>query len=334
MKRFLWIIGLFITIAILLILVHFVNRQRMGYVFDLAYDPVGERLYAVAGDSGLYTFSIKDGRIKRISRFHDEGYYRNIEIQGNRAYIADGDRGLLVLDITADRPRYVSSIGELHGQGLHLAGGLLYLAAGSEGLIIYSLSNPDTPHEIGRYSDLEDAWDVAVDGQLAYVLDEPRGLEIINISFPTQPGRMSFVSWDPVDAQAEIVASEAGFVYIAAGGFGLKIIDARTPTTPVIAAEYKPGPDSFAEGLDVENWTLYLAIGDEQDGSQNGLHVLDVHNPYNPQVLAVTTYPEWTEGVIIHGNTVYTANPWSGVRAYEVDDPSQPRLSDRFRFFP
>jgi hypothetical protein len=123
-------------------------------------------------------------------------------------------------------------------------------------------------------------------------------------------------------------------VYIAAGKYGLQIIDARIPNSPVIAAEYKPGPGSYAEGLAVKNWTVYLAIGDEDDGSQNGLHILDVRNPYAPQLYAISTYAEWTEGVILQGETAFVANPWTGVRAYDVSDPSQPRLSDRFRYFP
>jgi hypothetical protein len=334
MKRVLWIVGLLLGIAILTTLLHFINRQRMGYISDLAYDPAQERLYAVAGERGLYTLSVNNDRLKRLSRFHDDGDYRSIEIQGKRAYIADRERGLVVLDISEERPRYISATEELRGQGLHLAGGLLYLAAGDKGLIIYSLSEPESPREIGRYTALEDAWDVAVDGYLAFVVDEPRGLEILDLSLPTQPTRIGFISWDPVDAQAEIVAIEAGFVYVAAGEFGVKIVDARNPATPVLAAEYKPGPDSFAEGLTISNWTLYLGIGDESDETQNGLHVLDVRNPYNPQVLAITMYAESTEGVIIHGSRVYTANPWSGVRAYAIGDPSQPGLSDRFRFFP
>jgi hypothetical protein len=306
----------------------------MGYIFDLAFDPTRNRLYSVAGDSGLYTIEVDDGQMKRLSRFFDEGSYRNIEIQGDRAYIAESERGLIILDISEDRPRFVFSGEELHGQGLHLAGGLLYLAAGEDGLIIYSLADPDAPQEIGRYKDLEDAWDVAVDGYLAYVADEPRGLEILDVSSPTQPKQLGFITWDPVYAHAEVVRTEAGFVYVAAGEYGLSVIDARTPSSPVIAAEYKPGPYSFAEGLAVKNWRVYLAIGDEDDGSQNGLHILDVRNPYAPQLLSSSTYAEWTEGVILYSETAFVANPWTGVRAYVVSEPTQPRLSDRFRYFP
>lgn len=334
MKRLVWVVGLVAFLAFLLVVLHFINRERMGYMFDLAYDPTSDHLYSVAGDRGLYTFTYDGSQLKRVSRFYDDGYYRNLEVQGDRAYIADGERGLVILDISEDRPRFINALEDLHGQGLHLAGGLLYLAAGEHGLIIYSLADPDTPQEIGRYQDLEDAWDVYVEGSIAYVVDEPRGLEILNIASPTQPWRMGFVSWDPVYTQAEVVRVEGGFAYIAAGQYGLKIIDTRTPSTPLIAAEYKPGPESFAEGLAVKNWTLYLAIGDEENGAQNGLHILDVRNPYDPQVLAITTYAEWTEGVFLHGETAFVANPWAGVRAYQVSDPTQPRLSDRFRFFP
>jgi hypothetical protein len=334
MKRVLWIIGLAVGVALLLFLLHFINRGRMGELTDLAYDPTRDRLYAVAGDNGLYTFSVADGRLQLLSRFYDEGVYHRIEIQGERAYIAEQERGLVVLDISEERPRHIYSVGELTGRGLHLAGGLLYLAAGEDGLLIYTLADPNVPREIGRYSNLEDARDVAVDGHLGYVSDIARGLEIFELAFPTQPARIGFAMWDPVDAQAEVIAAEGGFVYIASGALGLKIVDARNPTTPVVAAEYQPGPQSAAMGLDVRNWTLYLAVVDELDSAQNGLHILDVRNPYSPQLLAITTFAEETEGVLLEGEIAFTANPNTGVRAYDVSEPTQPRLSDRFRYFP
>ncbi len=334
MKRIVWILGLAVGLAILLILLNFINRQRMGEMTDLAYDPTRDRLYVVAGDRGLYTFEVDGGQLRRLSRFIDEGAYHNIEIQGQRAYIADEARGLVVLDISEERPRFIFAGEGLNGSGIHLAGGLLYLAAGDQGLIIYSLADPDLPQEIGRYRDLEYAWDVTVDGYLAFVTDEPRGLEILDVSSPAQPQRIGFVSWDPVYAQAEIVRSEAGFVYIAAGEYGLRIIDARIPNSAVVAAEYKPGPASQAVGLDVEDWRLYLTVRDAQDGSKNGLHILNVSNPYNPQLLSTETYAERSRGVVLYGETAFIANPSAGVRAYNLTDPTQPVLSDRFRFFP
>jgi hypothetical protein len=334
MKRILWMLGLAAGVAILLILMNFINRQRMGDLLDLAYDPTNDRLYVAAGERGLYTFRAENGQLDRISRFSDSGNYRNIEIQGGRAYIADSERGLLILDITEDRPRFVFAGENLHGRGIHLAGGLLYLAAGEDGLIIYSLAEPDAPLAIGRYRDLENAWDVTVDGYLAYVADEPRGLEILDVSSPAQPLRLGFSSWDPVYAQAELVRSEAGFVYVAAGQYGLRIIDARIPASPTIAAEYNPGDGSLVKGLAVRNWLVYLSVNDERDGSLNGLHVLDVHNPYSPQFLGSSTYAERSEGVIVQGDTVFVANPSAGVRAYNVSDPTDPNLADRFRYFP
>lgn len=334
MKRFVWIFSLGAGLVLLLILIHFINRGRMGNMFDLAYDPARNRVYAVAGESGLYTFEFDGDRLKRLSRYYDEGFYQNLEIQGGRAYIADSERGLLILEISEDRPRFIFAENELQGTGLHLSGGLLYLAAGNNGLIIYSLADPDAPREIGRYRNLDDARDVAVDGYLAYVVDEARGLEILDVSSPTEPTRLGFISWDPVYAQAEVVRAEAGFVYVAAGQYGLKIIDARNASNPVIAAEYKPGPESFAEGLAIRDWILYLAIGDEGDSRNNGLQILDVRNPYTPQLLASASYPDSSAGVIVHGETVFMANPWTGVRVYTISDPSEPALIDRFRYFP
>jgi len=65
MKRLVWIVGLVAFVAFLLVILHFINRERMGYMFDLAYDPTNDHLYTVAGDRGLYTFTFDGTQLKR-----------------------------------------------------------------------------------------------------------------------------------------------------------------------------------------------------------------------------------------------------------------------------
>ena len=78
--------------------------KRMEYCFDAAFDTARDRLYVVAGYAGMHVFDVSDGKLNFVTTIYDEGYYRNIKVSGDRAYISDANRGLLVFDISKEIP--------------------------------------------------------------------------------------------------------------------------------------------------------------------------------------------------------------------------------------
>ncbi|NIV32173.1 MAG: hypothetical protein GWN58_22640, partial [Anaerolineae bacterium] len=74
------------------------HRKRIGYCFDLVADRAGSRLLVAAGDRGLHLFDLDQGRLRYAVTYYDDGYYRNVEVWKNRAYVADTYRGLVVLE--------------------------------------------------------------------------------------------------------------------------------------------------------------------------------------------------------------------------------------------
>ena len=69
-------------------------------------------------------------KIDTRDQFHyDDGYYRNVKVWNDRAYVVDARRGLVVLDITSELPTttWIQSRGAAYG--LHLEQGLPFVAA-------------------------------------------------------------------------------------------------------------------------------------------------------------------------------------------------------------
>jgi hypothetical protein len=313
--------------------------RRVGYCFDVATDRAGSRLYVAAGPAGLHVFGLAQGDLQYVSTYYDGGYYRNLKVWQDRAYLADSERGLVVLDISGETP--VTTWVQPGGQagGVEVKAGKAYVAAWAEGLQVFDLADPDAPVLLGATRTAGDAWDVWVRDGLAYVADFHSGLTVVDVSVPTQPRPVGQVTWAERYQTAEIVRGEGDAVYVAAASQGLIVVDISDPAHPVVASRYRPVRIGYAEGLAVQEGIVYLAWRSRiKQGKgeralvrptvENGLHVLDTRDPYAPSLLGKVSFTGMVEGVHVADDVVYMANAFLGVRSIDVRDPEHPLLLD------
>ena len=76
--------------------------------------------------------------------------------------------------------------------GIDISGNYAFIAEGNSGLRIYNISNPSNPFLIGQRILPSSAKDVKVVGNLAIVADEYAGLRIIDISNLQDPIEVGF----------------------------------------------------------------------------------------------------------------------------------------------
>jgi hypothetical protein len=309
----------------------------MGYCFDVALDPAGERLFIAAGDRGLHILSTTGGMLSYVSTYYDAGYYRNLKISDDRAYIADSKRGLVVVDISGGSPvtTWVQSSGK--AGGLHILDDIAYVAAFEDGLQIFDITNPDSPILISSLETPGSAWDVWVQDGFAYIADFHSGMTVIDVSLPAEPGYIGTTTWTDRYQTAEIIRGEGSTLFIAAGHRGLVTIDVSDPLEPVVTSIYRPKRIAYAEGLAVRHGIVYLAVGSEFlkiSTIENGLHIFDAVYPYSPKLLGKARFLDWPEGVFIAGGFAYVANTWTGVRSIDVQDLTRPFVSDTFNRLP
>jgi len=163
--------------------------------------------------------------------------------------------------------------------GIHVEGDLAYLAAGKAGLSVFDISTPDFPKLVGACETSGDAWDVWIGGKYAYVADLDKGLSVIDVSSTASPRKIALVTWDEAEPMAEIVRGEGNSIYIAAGKHGLVVVDTADPTDPEVVGRYSSGPNGYGEGLCVREQLVYLANGNEGNVEENGLFIIDAHDP-------------------------------------------------------
>ena len=133
----------------------------------------------------------------------------------------------------------------------------------------------------GDYNTPGAAYGVAVSGDYAYVADRSSGLQVIDISDPTNPAYAG--SYDTPEWPRGVAIS-GDYAYVANTDFGLQVIDISDPTAPSYAGSYDtPG---LALGVAVSGNYAYVA-------DYYTLQVIDISDPTAPSYAG--SYDTWAQ---------------------------------------
>lgn len=240
----------------------------------------------------------------------------DIALEDQYAYIAVGVAGLAVLDISNPNvPVRVVSV-DLHGEAYSIAveNNYAYIV-GRDALWSVDISVPQSP-EVTNYSPMGGPpIDIIVKGNRGYVVQYDSGIVIFDLSNPAAPTRIGFYQ-----VTANRIAVQDSFLYVAAGGDGLIILDVGDPQHVVEINRML----SVAVGVFVKGTLAYVA-------TDTGLAIIDVANPESPLILSEISTP-WSRQVADMGlsaNFVYLS--YNGALfAIDVSNPSFPTVVERY----
>jgi hypothetical protein len=155
-------------------------------------------------------------------------YYREVAVQGNYAYIAANDNGLVVLDISNPAaPSYVGRYSSSVFKGylkVSVSGDYACVMNMESDIEILDISNPSSISEVGKYTPRALANDFVLSGQYLYVAEGTNGLKIIDISNPASPVVAGYYKPTGPDPISNAVFVSGQYVYVADGQYGLMII--------------------------------------------------------------------------------------------------------------
>jgi len=269
---------------------------------------------------------------------------RNDPLRGRAetAYVACRDGTVQVVDL-ADPvdPRRRGQIECGDARSALVREGHLFVAAGREGLLVYSLENPRRPHQLAQVRTTE-ARAVAVDGLYAYVADGPGGLRIVDVSVPRKPALVATVDLngneDPnaLDANDVLVNFEAArpdvgghrrtrarnIAYVADGASGLFLVDVTRP------AEARPIPVYGRRGFRGSFRGTALAFASIWDiGSQGG----DIPSAERDYLYVVGTQGNSSNGVLVKLDVTDPDAPQVAGTRRTVDDPRAVRIASVYQ---
>lgn len=233
-----------------------------------------------------------------------------------------------------------------------------------------AIANTPTPErpvvlsEVGALDDLGSVVDVHVAGDYAYLADSIGGLQVVDVSDPSQPAQVSaFESPGSTRGQGVFVAEPYSFL---ADGQGVRILDIADPSAPQVLGFYDTL--GFALDLEIIGDLAYVAareggfyIGDFSDPADprhvsrlfdagtdhvldvqvsgeyayvamegQGLKVVDVSQPEAPGVIGKLDTDGSAEAAALDGDLLYLADGEAGIKILDISNPSAPVEIGRF----
>ena len=165
---------------------------------------------------------------------------------------------------------------------------------------------------IGFYMDTT-ARNVFVKDTLAYVIDQDKGLRIIDVSDPQN--LIEIGQWDTEGFAKDIYVQDT-LAYVADGSDGLRIIDVSNPQNPTEIGHCDTGDD--ANNIYMQDTLVYIADGED------GLRIVDISNPQVPVEVGFYNTNWDANDVYVQDTLAYVADYGDGLRIIDVSNPQNP----------
>jgi hypothetical protein len=253
-----------------------------------------------------------------VGEIDTPGYADDVKVVGDYAYIADGEYGLRIIDVS--NPTAPEELGAFDTPGTVLAvdvvGSYAYLVE-HQWLYVVDVSDPESPSQVSVSATSSLNYDIAVSGYNAYIgTGYPAGLSVWNISNPAYPYQVGFC---PTEWWGYGLALSGSYAYLATSYYGLNVIDISNSVNPVEVGNYDM-PGGIAEHVDVEGDYAYLAAGFWMH-----LRIIDVSDPADPEEVAYYETPGDPLDVVVECGFAYVADN-TGVSVLDIGDPESPFL--------
>jgi len=199
-------------------------QDHFAYVAD---GPNGVRILDVAPVLARATGAVP----AEVGAYRPGGLVRRVVPAGKYLYVAAGDRGVLILDVsTPSAPVPVSSVRSTDAVDIALHGNWAFVADGAGGIKILDVTDPANPVALpaGIRGSVRR---LALTGNLLVAAGDT-GVSIIDVSDPSSPKMQG--RYETNTAQA--VAADGGYAYVAEGYRGLTVLDLSRPARPVVVS--------------------------------------------------------------------------------------------------
>jgi len=260
-------------------------------------------------------------RFRLVTNVKTQGYPHDVWVQGNRAYVADGQAGLAVFDVTDhSAPVFLGSKMDSLNEawGVVATDSFAYVAYGYKELVVFDVRRPDSLAITGvlEYLQPGHGYDIALQDSFVYVAADAQFVKI-RVTSSAAP-ELVFQGYYPRDCRG--VALSGSNAFVAVGQLGMACW--RTDTQPPIQVGAMDTPGN-ARGIAARGSYAYVADGRE------GLLVTDVSNPRTPSTVSRLALSGYALGVAVDDNYAYVACGDGGLSVVDVSLPAAPRLVSR-----
>jgi hypothetical protein len=167
---------------------------------------------------------------------------------------------------------------------------------------------PAPSNIIGSCKTPSGARGVYISGRYAYLADGLSGLQVINISNPSNP---SIVSSCDTPGYAWAVHVKGSYAFVSDRNSGLQVIDISKPSNPSIVDSC----DKADYECSVRLQGSYAYVADRDSGPK----IIDMSNPSNPFINGSCSAPDYEWGIHVQGSYAYVADYYSGLQVISLE---------------
>ncbi len=246
-----------------------------------------------------------------LSSFKPNG----ISISGNYAYVAAGDSGLRIVDISdISNMSITGSLDLKSAESLIVSGDYVYVACRENGIAVVNIIDPVSPFLAGT-KPTGNALDLAVDRNTLYVADGASGLKIMDVSDARFPDRIASLS----DSGSYALYMSDNHLFSA----DLNILNVFDRSDSRNLENIKTYPISGISDIDIIETRLYTV------SPNDGFIITDITDIKNPFRLSAFKLNS-PSAVSVKDNFAYIADGNSGLKIINVSNPAKPVIFDSY----
>jgi hypothetical protein len=281
--------------------------------------------YAFIGeDQNLYILDVSDSTNPILTGQYvtSNGTVEDIKIVGNLAYLAEGDMGLGILNISNPaNPQEIAHVGVAeYADGIAISGNYVFVADQGYGVDILDVSDPGNPQGVAGLETDGDGYDVAVTGEYLLLADGCEGVRIWNVADPWFPVELAhYTTWGGADA----VGTADHCAYVADEYLGLVAISVGDTARPRWLGSVPLG--DYGLGIAGRDSAVCVAAGTV------GLRIINMADPFPgaPEIGRYRLDPVVAHDVVLSGRYAYVAAGDGGLEIIDVTEPPDYHLTGK-----
>ncbi len=286
------------------------------------------RLYRADYSSTIAVYELGQGLPQTLPGI-PAGRAEQIAIDGAFAYVADGNAGLQVLDVS--EPSLPVPLAGLqlpgYAEDIVVNNGVAYVAADEVGLVIVDVREPGEPELLSILGFEHEAYDLDISGntvvvttRVGYFATSPE-VELVDVTDPRQPVHTATIPVDnepPVLNGASGVAIDGQVAWVAAAR-ALTAIGISEPSEPRVLGQVELVPFNSDLGLTDVALLEGMAVVTWWGGPPK---LVDISDPTNPVLISSLGDVASAMHVSTSGSTAVIGN--QGITVIDFSDPSEP----------
>ncbi len=248
---------------------------------------------------------------------NDPNQLYGITVSGQRAYLAAGNLGFQVWDVSVSNTPVLLSTVYVGGfvEKLSISGSRLYVVVPGSELLIYDIGG-QTPVLAGTWQ-IEGINDVFVCGNLAYIACLDPGLCIVDVSNPSACSLLG--EFDNFNSRH--VRIRGNLAFLSDNHIDHFLLDISDPTNPIPLYEFTRNWLDWAYFLD----NYLIVIANTPGVSRKDLLVYDISVPTQPTLIVTHSLPNSVRSSWLEGEYLYVIDI-DGMSIYNLSDFSNPLL--------